>query len=84
MTEKEQKFNKDYYIIRTFEDFKIENQILISEVGRFKGLQKDILLNATGILSAREMANKFDVKIEDIENAYDTLNEKCLVYISEF
>jgi anaerobic magnesium-protoporphyrin IX monomethyl ester cyclase len=84
MTEKEQKFNKDYYIIRTFEDFKIENQILISEVGRFKGLQKDILLNATGILSAREMANKFDVKIEDIENAYDTLNEKCLVYMSEF
>ena len=30
------------------------------------------------------MANKFDVKIEDIENAYDTLNEKCLVYMSEF
>lgn len=84
MKEREQKFNKDYYIIRTFEDFKIENQILISEVGRFKGLQKDILLNATGILSAREMANKFDVKIEDIENAYDTLNEKCLVYMSEF
>lgn len=84
LSDKEQVFFEKYYIIRTFEDYKIENDEMISDVGIFSGLQKEVLLNAVGILSAVEMAKKFGTTIEEIENIYHVLNEKCLVYMTEF
>lgn len=82
--EEEQTFKKDYYIIRTFEDIKFERDILISDIGEFAGLEKDILMYATGVYTAVEMAEKFKVTIQEIEESYDKLNDKCLVYMSEF
>lgn len=84
ISEKEQVFNKDYFIIRTFEDIRIENNKLVSNVGSFYGLEKDILTYATGIITAKEMAEKFNVKIDEIEKCYLELNNKCLVYMTEF
>ena len=84
ISEKEEVFNKDYFIIRTFEDIRIENNKLVSNVGSFYGLEKDILTYATGIITAKEMAEKFNVKIDEIEKCYLELNNKCLVYMTEF
>ena len=84
LSEKEQVFNKNYYIIRTFEDIRIENDRLISDVGIFTGLDREVLLHATGIISAEQMANQFRVELEEIEKVYYRLNDKCLVYMGEF
>jgi len=80
----EQKFNPKNYIIRTFEDFVLDKDRMSSEVGDFFGLEKDILLNSTGIYNAEEMASMFKVDLIEIEKIYIKLNEKCLVYMSEF
>lgn len=84
MTDQEQCFNENNYIIRTFEDIKIEDDKLISDIGVFEGLEKNVLEYATGVYSAIQMAEKFDVSIVDIENCYNELNDRCLVYITEF
>lgn len=84
LSEKEQEFYSKYYIIRTFEDYKIDNDLMVSDVGVFTGLQKEVLLNAVGILSAEEMAKQFGTTVEEIESVYRILNEKCLVYMTEF
>ena len=84
ITEKEQKFNSKYYILRTFEDIKFDNGKLVSDVGEFEGLEKDILSFATGIYTAEEFANILNVSIDEVEQIYYNLNERCLVYMSEF
>lgn len=84
LSEEEQSFHKEHYIIRTFEDIKLWEDTLISDVGIFKGLEKDILTYATGIYSALQMAEKFHVTIEEIETRYYSLNDRCLVYMTEF
>jgi hypothetical protein len=84
LSDNEQNFNKTYYIVRSFEDIKLVGDILVSEVGTFKGLEKDVLMYATGIYNALEMAEKFNVSIREIEETYYHLNERCLVYMSEF
>ena len=84
ITEKEQKFNSNYYILRTFEDIKFDNGKLVSDVGEFEGLEKDILSFATGIYTAGELANILNVSIDEVEQSYYNLNERCLVYMSEF
>lgn len=80
----EQTFNEDGYIIRTFEDFIVNDDVMYSEIGTFFDIQKDILLNATGILSVRDMAIAFSVTIEQIRVAFETLNNRCLVYMSKW
>lgn len=84
LSDKEQSFNRHYYIIRTFEDFKIVNNEMISDAGTFTDLQKDILMNAVGVMTAETMADTFGVKLEEIERIYYILNDKCLVYMTEF
>lgn len=80
----EQKFHSKHYIIRTFEDIILEGEELFTEVGNFKGIEKDILVNASGIYNSEEMARIFGISIEEIEEVYYRLNNKCLVYMSEF
>ena len=70
--------------MRTFEDIKLDGDKLVSDVGEFVGLEKDILSFATGIYTAIEMAQKFNVTIDEIKRCYDELNDRCLVYMSEF
>ncbi|WP_052107742.1 B12-binding domain-containing radical SAM protein [Clostridium novyi] len=84
LTEKEQLFNPEFYIIRTFEDFVFDEDGILSEVGRFSGLEMKVLVNATGIYNSTEMAEVFGVSIDDIKDVYDKLNNKCMVYMSEF
>ncbi len=84
ISEEEQNFDSSKYIIRTFEDILLDDDVLRSEVGDFYGLEKEILLNATGINTAKEMALKFNVEIEEIESCYNKLNNKCLVYMSKY
>ncbi|MDO4339112.1 MAG: radical SAM protein [Eubacteriales bacterium] len=84
MMEEEQNFHADYYIIRTFEDIKIKGGRLISDVGVFENLEKDILTYATGLYTASQMAEMFHTSIAVIEKCYYSLNERCLVYITEF
>lgn len=84
MTDEEQIFSQNKYIIRTFEDIVLEEGKLLSEVGEFYGKEKDILVNATGIYTAEEMAYHIGVTLDEIEEMYTRLNDKCLVYMSEF
>lgn len=84
VTEEEQQFNPNYYIIRTFEDFVLEKDRMISEVGIFWGLEKDILINATGIYNTIELSNILEVSIQEIKDVYEKLNNKCFLYMSEF
>lgn len=84
LKDKEQKFDKNGYIIRTFEDIKIEKNRLISDVGVFEGVEKNILENATGVYTANELSQKFNVSINDIEKVFYNLNNRCLVFMSEF
>ena len=62
----------------------IDDDKLVTEIGTFVDIEKEILLNATGILSAREMAESFNISISEIEKIFYKLNDKCLVYMSEF
>lgn len=84
LSEDEQVFGADKYMIRSFEDVKVEGEILYSEAGEFSGLEKDVLSYATGVYSVRKMAEKFLVSIEQLEEVYKKLNQKCLAYMSVF
>jgi len=81
---KEQDFDLNGYIIRTFEDVVLENDIMFSEVGEFRGIEKDVLLNATGIYTAKEMTVMFNISEKELEDIYYELNNKCFVYISKY
>jgi hypothetical protein len=78
----EQIFNPDSYIIRTFEDFAIIDGKMVTDIGIFEGKEKELLLHATGIYNAKELAKKMSVTLDEIEKLYGKLNEKCLVYMS--
>ncbi|MGN9136243.1 B12-binding domain-containing radical SAM protein [Clostridium sp. HCP1S3_B4] len=84
LTLEEQTFYQDRYIIRTFEDVLIDGEKLITEVGVFEDVAKEVLLNATGILSAQEIAIKCEISISEMEKLFYELNNRCLVYMSEF
>lgn len=84
LSEKEQAFNSEYYIIRTFEDFVFNEEEMISEVGVFTGLDMKILANATGLYNVNKMSEIFNVSISEIETVYHKFNNKCMVYMSEF
>ncbi|MFC4803616.1 B12-binding domain-containing radical SAM protein [Filifactor villosus] len=84
LSDREQTFHPEYYIIRTFEDIILEGEDLFTEVGSFRGIEKDILVNASGVYNSKEMARMFGVSIEKIEEVYYKLNDRCLVYVSEF
>lgn len=80
----EQRFDKDKFIIRTFEDIKIEDGKMFSDVGVFEGIEMYILMYATGIYTAAQMAEQFHVSIDTIEHGYLELNNRCLVYMTMF
>lgn len=82
LSEKEQRFNKDGYIVRTFESFVLEGQRMVTDIGVFEGLEKDVLLNASGVLSGTETAEKLGITLEQLKEIYEKLNDRCLVYTS--
>lgn len=84
LSDEEQIFEENKYIIRSFEDFKLVDETIYTEAGIFRGLEKDILVNASGVYCVREMAKKLLVSVKDIEMAYTRLNNRCLAYMSEF
>ena len=84
LSESEQSFSSNFYIIRTFEDVLVQGDKIITEIGEFEGLTGFVLLNAVGIMNAQQMAEHYKVSISDIEKEFYKLNEKCLVYMSEF
>lgn len=84
ISDEEQNFNKNFYIIRTFEDFKIDHGRMVTDAGDFEGLEQEILQDATGGISASDMANRYQVSIEEIEKTYTALNNRCLVYMTQF
>ena len=84
LSEEEQIFQPSHYIIRTFEDFVIEKDVMRSEAGEFCGLEMRILADAAGIYNAYEMSQAFAVPLQKIQETYEQLNSRCLVYMSEF
>lgn len=84
LSEQEQTFSDNGYIIRTFEDFVIEEDKMCTEVGTFTGVERDILLNATGIYSVMDMSIKLSISIDRIQKIFESLNNRCLVYISSW
>ena len=84
LSEQEQTFSENGYIIRTFEDFVIKKDKMYTDIGTFSGIERDILLNATGVYSAKELSAKFSLDIEEMRNAFESLNNRCLVYMSNW
>lgn len=84
LSDEEQFFDDNKYIIRTFEDFIIKNNIMVTEIGSFFGIEKEVLLNATGIYTVKQMAELFQVSIDTIKEIYVKYNDKCMLYMSEF
>lgn len=84
LSEQEQTFSDNGYIIRTFEDFVMEEDKMCTEVGTFTGVERDILLNATGIYSVTDMSIKLSVSIHTIQEIFESLNNRCLVYMSSW
>ena len=68
--------------MRTFESFVLEDQRMVTDIGVFEGLEKDVLLNASGVLSGTEIAEKLGITLEQLKEIYEKLNDRCLVYTS--
>jgi hypothetical protein len=83
-SEEEQIFLAKKYIIRTFDDYVLEGDFIKTDAGYFSDLEKDILLNATGIWNGVEMAENLKCSLAQIEHCFYCLNEKCMVYASFF
>ena len=71
-------------LLSTFEDFFIEEDAMRTEVGTFIGVEKDILLNATGIYSVPDMSIKLSISIDRIQEIFESLNNRCLVYMADW
>lgn len=84
LSETEQQFNENFYMIRTFEDVVLDGEVLVSKYGKYTGLDKEVLLNATGIYTAKEMAEMFGVSLDEIKKIFIKYNDKCMLYMSEF
>ena len=84
ISENEQKFDGAAYPIRTFDDYLIEGNTICTEAGKFSGIEKDILLNSTGIRTATELSLQLGISIEQFGNCYQRLNNRCLIYMSSW
>lgn len=84
LSEEEQVFNEEFYLVRTFEDVVLDGERLVTKFGEYEGLDKDVLLNATGIYTAKEIANRLAISIDKIEDIFYKYNDKCMLYMSEF
>lgn len=84
LSNEEQVFNENFYMIRTFEDVAIYGDVLVSKYGEFRGLDKDVLLNSTGIYTGKELAELLGVSVDVIRDIYEKYNNRCMLYVSEF
>lgn len=82
LSREEQNFDENAYIIRTFEDFVIEDGTMRTKVGAFEGDMKEVLLNASGVYTAAEVAKRKKISLKRMEEIYYELNDRCLVYSS--
>lgn len=82
LSEREQTFSESGYIIRTFEDFLLEGDRMCTGAGTFTGTEREILLYATGIYSAADLSARLSVSMEEIREIYESLNSRCLAYMS--
>ena len=81
-TAEEQRFDPNKYMIRTFEDYKLEGNLMTTPAGIFSGTEKDILLYSTGKLSVNEVASRLNLPLEIIQQIFFQLNNRCLLYMS--
>lgn len=84
LSDEEQTFNEDFYLVRTFEDVVLDGEQLVTKFGEYEGLDKDVLLNATGIYTAKEIAKRLGISIEEIKDVFYRYNDKCMLYMSAF
>lgn len=82
MSEEEQQFRPDAYPIRTFDDFVLDGGKMTAEPGTFEGLEKEILLRASGQKTAAELSRVLGVTIDEMEAVFYRLNNRCLLYMS--
>ncbi len=82
LTIEEQSFAPDAYPIRTVEDFFLEGECMVTEIGTFSGMEKELLLNASGVYTAGELADQLGLTTEQMKALFQRLNERCLVYMS--
>lgn len=80
----EQEFQPEKYSIRTFDNFSVVEEILHTSYGIFQGLEKEFLLHANGLHTNREVGEILDIDMKEIEKIYKKLNERCLVFVSDF
>ena len=80
----EQCFSPEKYMIRSFEDFALVDDVLYSDAGCFTDLERDILLNSVGFHNAFSLSEKLGISLDTLRCYYDELNQRCLLYMSRF
>ncbi len=80
----EQTFDSDKYPIRTIGAYFLKENSFFAQGIRLEGIEKDAVLYADGRKKAGEIADILNLSISQIKEVYEGLNERCLVYFSEF
>lgn len=85
LSSKNKKDILDMYFIRTFDLLKYDNRNrLIIEGLKFDNLEKIILENAVGRHTLRELSYIYDLHQDCIYDVCKSLNNRCLLYFSDF
>lgn len=81
----EMEFNEKLYPIRTFDmlNYDQENNLLIGNY-KFNNKEKEFLELSNGSKTIFEIMNILDIDIISIKNIFNKLNNKCMVYLSQF
>ncbi len=82
--EKEQECTLEKYPIRTIEGYRIEELAFCAQGICLEGLYKDAILYADGSKIISEIVSIMEKTEVEVLEIYKNLNDRCLVYFSEF
>lgn len=78
-------FSEKLYPIRTFDmlNYDKDNNLIVGSY-RFNNLEKKFLELSNGSRTILDVMNILDINITSAKNIFNKLNNKCMVYLSEF
>ena len=80
----EQECNLWSYPVRTMSEYVIDGDSVSEGICRVSGVDAELLLLADGKRQVHEIAEDTCLSVEAVMNIYRALNDKCMVYFSEF
>lgn len=80
----EQECTSSSYPVRTMSEYTINEEIVSERGHKENGLDAKLIMLADGKNQIHEIASYVCLNVDELMNAYRSLNDKCLVYFSEF